>query len=217
MLKIDNDTKVWITSDTHYNHTNICRGTTNWRLPNGRIPISQTRDFETLDKMNDTIVNNINEFVGYNDILIHLGDWSFGGFNKIGEFRERLVCQQIYLTYGNHDHHIERNHEGCKRLFQGTEWFMQLNYLGETLELMHYPIASWNGLNKGRIHLHGHCHLPNNKKYSNGRRMDVGVDGNPEFAPYDLRKLINDMKKRPIGSELGTDDHHLDDLINKDK
>ena len=47
--------------------------------------------------------------------------------------------------------------------------------------------------------------------------MDVGVDGNPEFAPYNLKKLINDMKKRPIGSELGADDHHTDDLINKDR
>lgn len=217
MIKIDNDIKVWITSDTHYNHTNICRATTKWRTPNGDIPIAQTRDFETLNKMNDAIVNNINEVVGYDDILIHLGDWSFGGFEKIGEFRERLVCQKIYLTYGNHDHHIVNNHEGCKRLFEGSEWFQQLNYLGETLELMHYPIASWNGLNKGRIHLHGHCHLPNNKKYGNGRRMDVGIDGNPEFAPYNLKKLINDMKKRPIGSELGADDHHTDDLINKDR
>ena len=89
MIKIDNDIKVWITSDTHYNHTNICRATTKWRTPNGDIPIPQTRDFETLNKMNDVIVNNINEVVGYDDILIHLGDWSFGGFEKIGEFRER--------------------------------------------------------------------------------------------------------------------------------
>ena len=214
MLKIDNDRKVWITSDTHYNHTNICRATTKWRTPDGKVPIAQTRNFETLDKMNDAIVNNINELVGHDDILIHLGDWSFGGFEKIGEFRERLVCQQIYLTYGNHDHHIVNNHEGCKRLFQSTEWFQQLNYLGETLELMHYPIASWNGLNKGRIHFHGHCHLPNHKKFGNGRRMDIGMDGNPDFAPYNLRTLINDMKKREIGSELGQDDHHIDGLKN---
>jgi calcineurin-like phosphoesterase family protein len=217
MLKIDNDKKVWITSDTHYNHTNICRGTTKWRTPDGRIPIANTRDFETLDKMNDAIVNNINQHVGYDDVLIHLGDWSFGGFEKIEEFRNRIVCQEIHLVLGNHDHHIEKDHEGCRKHFASVNWFLQLNYLGETLELMHYPIASWNGLNKGRIHLHGHCHLPYNKKFSNGRRMDVGMDGSIGFVPYDLRDLINAMKKRPIGSELGADDHHMDDLINKDK
>ena len=130
---------LFFTSDTHYNHANICRATTNW---GGRDNL--TRDYKSLEHMNSTLVNRINEMIGEDDILIHLGDWSFGGFEKIGEFRERLVCQKIYLTYGNHDHHIVNNHEGCKRLFEGSEWFQQLNYLGETLELMHYPIANKN-------------------------------------------------------------------------
>ena len=47
--------------------------------------------------------------------------------------------------------------------------------------------------------------------------MDVGMDGNPDFAPYDLKRLLNDMKKRPIGSEMGTDDHHMDDMQNVDR
>ncbi len=214
MLKIDNDRKVWVTSDTHYSHTNICRGITNWRLPNGDVPEKQTRPFETLDKMNASIVNNINEVVGQDDVLIHFGDWSFGGFEKIEEFRNRLIVQEIHLIFGNHDHFQVNNKDNIQSLFASTQWFLQLNYLGETIECMHFPIASWNGLNKGRIHLHGHVHLPNHKKYGNGRRMDVGVDGNPDFAPYDLRKVINDMKKRPIGSELGVEDHHVDELKN---
>ena len=90
MIKIDNDIKVWITSDTHYNHTNICRGVTKWRMPDGSVPESQTRNFESLDKMNSAIVNNINEVVGQDDVLIHLGDWSFGGFEQIEEFYNSL-------------------------------------------------------------------------------------------------------------------------------
>ncbi len=214
MLKIENDRKVWVTSDTHYSHTNICRGITNWRLPNGDVPEKQTRPFDTLDKMNASIVNNINEVVGQDDVLIHFGDWSFGGFEKIEEFRNRLIVQEIHLIFGNHDHFQVNNKDNIQSLFASTQWFLQLNYLGETIECMHFPIASWNGLNKGRIHLHGHVHLPNHKKYGNGRRMDVGMDGNPDFAPYDLRKVINDMKKRPIGSELGVEDHHVDEMKN---
>jgi len=217
MIKIDNNIRVWITSDTHYNHTNICRGVTNWRMPDGSIPESQTRNFETLDKMNSAIVNNINELVGQDDVLIHLGDWSFGGFEQIEEFYNRLICKNIHLVLGNHDHHIDRNRDNIRRLFLSVNWFEQFSYQGETIEMCHYPIASWNSLRKGRVHLHGHCHLPNHKKFGNGRRMDVGMDGNPDFAPYDLKRLLNDMKKREIGSELGADDHHMDDMQNVDR
>jgi len=214
MLKIDNDRKVWVTSDTHYSHTNICRGITNWRLPNGDVPEKQTRPFETLDKMNASIVNNINEVVGQDDVLIHFGDWSFGGFETIEELRNRIWCKEIHLIYGNHDHHLVNNRENIQRLFTSTQWFLQLNYMGETMECMHFPILSWNGLGKGRIHLHGHSHLPNEKKIS-FRRMDVGMDGHPEFRPYDLhREIMNPMKKQPIGSELGADEHHIDKLKN---
>jgi calcineurin-like phosphoesterase family protein len=215
MLKIENDRKVWITSDTHYNHSNICSGTTNWRTSNGEIPVDQTRPFPTLEKMNSAIVDNINEVVGQDDILIHLGDWSFGGFEKIEEFYQRLICKNIHLVFGNHDHHIERNRDNIQKLFLSSQWFLQVQYMGETIEMMHYPITSWNGLRKGRIHLHGHCHLPHKSKISNGRRMDIGMDGNLDFRPYDLHKeVINPMKKVPIGSELGALDHHTDDIKN---
>ena len=214
MIKLEKEKKVWITSDTHYGHTNICRGVTNWRLPNGDIPVNQTRDFPTIEKMNAAIVNNINSLVGQDDILIHLGDWSFGGFEKIEEFRNRIICQNIHLVLGNHDHHIDRNRGDIRKLFLSVSWFEQFEYMGETIECCHYPISSWNNLRKGRVHLHGHCHLPHNQKISNGRRMDIGMDGNPEFEPYDLHEVIKMLKKREIGSEMGQLDHHMDDMQN---
>jgi len=214
MIKLEKEKKVWITSDTHYGHTDICRGVTNWRLPNGDIPVNQTRDFPTIEKMNAAIVNNINSLVGQDDILIHLGDWSFGGFEKIEEFRNRIICQNIHLVLGNHDHHIDRNRGDIRKLFLSVSWFEQFEYMGETIECCHYPISSWNNLRKGRVHLHGHCHLPHNQKISNGRRMDIGMDGNPEFEPYDLHEVIKMLKKREIGSEMGPLDHHMDDMQN---
>lgn len=217
MIKLNNDIKVWITSDTHYAHKNICRGVTNWRLPDGSVPEKQTRPFDTLEKMNAAIVNNINEVVGQDDILIHLGDWSFGGFENIEEFHNRLVCKNIHLILGNHDHHIDRNRGDIRKLFLSVSWFDQFEYQGETIEMCHYPISSWNALRKGRIHLHGHCHLPFDKKISNGRRMDVGMDGNLEFAPYDLKEVIKALKRHQIGSEMGPDDHHMDEIQNVDK
>ena len=89
-LILEKGQNLFFTSDTHYSHSNICRATTRWTDAD-----SVTRDFKSLEHMNDTLVNNINEVVGQDDILIHLGDFSFGGFDKIKEFRDRIICQKI--------------------------------------------------------------------------------------------------------------------------
>ena len=219
MIKIDqnNLNNVWIFSDPHYNHKNICRGVTNWRTPEGNIPISQTRDFPDLNKMNALIVNNINENVMQDDILICLGDWSFGGYDSIREFWDRIVCKNIHLILGNHDHHIENNRDGAQGLFKSVSHYNTLELGQFKFRLMHYPISSWDGLGKGVMHLHGHCHLPNNLKLSKGQRMDVGMDGHPEFRPYNVyREIVPLLRHRPKVSEIGDYDHHLDDIVNKD-
>jgi len=224
MIKIPVDTtnnpeiNVWITSDTHYSHKNICRGVTAWRTKEGEIPVSQTRDFATIEKMNSTIVNNINEVVGQDDMLIHLGDWSFGGFEQIREFWDRIICKNIHLVLGNHDHHIENNRDGSQGLFKSVSHYNTLEIGQFKFRLMHYPISSWDGLGKGVMHLHGHCHLPNNLKLSKGQRMDVGMDGHTEFRPYNVyREVVPLLRNRPKVSEIGEYDHHLDELQNKDK
>ena len=215
MIKIDKDRKVWIISDTHFGHKNICRGVTAWRLPDGSIPISQTRDFDSISEMNEIIVNNINSVVGQDDVLIHLGDWSFGGFENIKIFRDRIVCKEIHLILGNHDEHIEKNRDGVQELFASVNHYTKLMYKFETLVLMHYPIDSWDGLNKGHIHLHGHCHLPQQKVFGKGRRMDVGIDGNMFFMPYELDNVIKIVKMREIRSNMDGD-HHIDEVITED-
>ena len=224
MIKIPVDTKnnpevnVWITSDTHYSHKNICRGVTAWRTKEGEIPVSQTRDFATIEKMNSSIVNNINEVVGQDDMLIHLGDWSFGGFEQVREFWDRIICKNIHLVLGNHDHHIENNRDGSQGLFKSVSHYNTLEIGQFKFRLMHYPISSWDGLGKGVMHLHGHCHLPNNLKLSKGQRMDVGMDGHTEFRPYNVyREVVPLLRNRPKVSEIGEYDHHLDELQNKDK
>ena len=95
---------IFFTSDTHYAHKNICVGVSEWD-----DKTKSCRKFQTLEEMNELIVNNINKYVKENDILYHLGDWSFGGINNIWEFRKRINCKNIYLVPGNHDHHIKKN------------------------------------------------------------------------------------------------------------
>ena len=202
---------VWITSDPHYNHKNICRSVTNWRTQDGDVPTYNTRDFQSIDQMNDALVNNINFKVGQNDTLIILGDIAFGGFESIGQFLDRLVCKNIHLVLGNHDHHIRNNRENIQERFLSVSDYLQVKIYGQNFVMCHYPISSWNGLNKGVIHLYGHIHSGYKNKFGNGKKMDVGVDGNGYF-PYKITEIVHMMDRREIGSDL-SNDHHLDDLV----
>ena len=203
--------KVYITSDTHYGHKNIVRGVTNWRTQDGEIPVESTRDFQTIEQMNERLIDGINHFVGQDDTLIMLGDVSFGGFDNIGIFLERLICHNIHLILGNHDHHIENNRDFVQGRFLSVQHYLEANIEGQDFVLCHYPLQSWNGLNKGVIHLHGHVHLPTHRKFGNGKRMDVGMDGNG-MDPYSISEIIKIMNKIPIGSDM-SGDHHLDGLV----
>jgi len=203
--------KIFITSDTHFGHQNICRGVTNWRTQDGKIPIDSTRDFETIDQMNQRLVDGINNMVGQDDTLIMLGDVSFGGFENIGIFLDRLVCKNIHLILGNHDTHIANNKGNIQSRFLSTQHYLEVKLNDRNFVLCHYPLQSWHGLNKGVIHLHGHSHLGRETKFGNGKRMDVGVDGNG-LNPYSIYEIIKIMDKRPVGSDM-LGDHHLDGLV----
>jgi calcineurin-like phosphoesterase family protein len=209
-IKLNTGQKLWFTSDTHYDHKNICSATTNWVGAE-----NLTRKFSSLDKMNDELVFWINQCVAQDDILFHLGDWSFNGFENIRKFRERIVCKNVHLILGNHDHHIERDKDNIQSIFSSVNEYLSLDVKWEgkgkfehaRFVLMHYPIASWNGMNDGVIHLHGHVHLPNNLRVADGKAMDVGVDGN-NYEPIELNEIIKIMSKQPIARLALPKDHH---------
>lgn len=95
--------KIWFTSDTHFSHLNICLGTSSW------TDKSKCRNFLDIENMNMVIINKINQYVGEDDILFHLGDFSFNGIENIGKYREMINCKNVHLILGNHDHHQENN------------------------------------------------------------------------------------------------------------
>jgi calcineurin-like phosphoesterase family protein len=144
-----------------------------------------------------------------------LGDWSFGGFESNAEFSSRIVCKNIHLTFGNHDHHIRRNKGDIKEIFSSCQDYLHLDIrkpMGKevmkySMVCMHYPIASWDGMNDGVVHLHGHVHLPPNLRVNEGKAMDVGVDGN-DLYPISFEEIRNIMKDRPYRKLTLPKDHH---------
>jgi calcineurin-like phosphoesterase family protein len=204
-------TNLWFTSDTHYMHSNMVRGVTNWRNSDGQVPIEQVRDFDTLEEMNSTMIKNINNCVEPSDWLVHLGDWSFGGYDRILEFRSMIKCKNIVLILGNHDHHIERDNGTLRKHFRQVSHYDELSVTDANGDkskfiLCHYPIISWNGMHHGTYMLHGHQHLKGNSRFGEGRRMDIGICGSPEFRPYHIEEVISQLEMRTKNSPIN--EHH---------
>lgn len=180
------DQNMFFTADTHYHHRNIVGpSVSKWE--------KGYRNFETAEQMDDTLVNNINEIIGVNDILFHLGDFSWGD-RSIVSFRERINCKNIYLILGNHDKEIRKSAK-LQSLFTKVYGFGTEIQISDThLVLCHYALKVWNQWARGSIHLYGHSHgnLP-----GTGRSMDVGVDTN-NYYPYSHHEIISKMQQIPV-------------------
>ena len=199
---------IWFTSDTHFGHTNIAGPKiSNWS--------SGYRDFNSVHEMNMALVNGINKYVKEDDILYHLGDWSFGGVHNILQFRNLIICKNVHLILGNHDQHIVdkeiKYHETSFNpieIFSSVQDVLTLDIGKTKLFLSHYSHRVWLGSHKGVIHLYGHSHgsIPDY-----GKSMDVGVDVAfkkfGEYRPFNIGDITNIMSKRTIEKI----DHHGDD------
>jgi calcineurin-like phosphoesterase family protein len=174
---------IYVTSDTHFYHKNIVRKLSTWG--DG----STMRDFDSVEHMNDTIVLNINKRVKEDDHLICLGDWSFGNVKNIKTVRDRINCNNIDIILGNHDYHIKKV-QNEYNVFTNVDKYKEITIKKIKIILFHFPIFSWNYMDQGAIHLHGHCHYNNSKKKTNGpRSMDVGLDGN-EMQVYSIDEIF---------------------------
>ena len=210
---------VYFCSDPHYHHKNIVKGVSNWDDTGG------CRPFNTIQEHNEAIVNGINNIVDKDDTLYCLGDWSFGGIDKIWEFRNQINCDNIHLILGNHDHHIENNRTlpNCfydyrweiiftgsikdnyelevkaQELFSSVQHVKTITVEGHTLFLSHYAHRVWNKSHKGRIHLYGHSH---NTLPEYGKSMDVGFDAAyhllGEWRPFKFQEIQKIMGNRSI-------------------
>lgn len=89
-IKETDDQKVYFTSDTHFNHN--------------RSFIYESRGYTDVQSYTTAVIDKINERVRATDILFHLGDFSLNTERDgLNELLSRLVCQNIYYIWGNHN------------------------------------------------------------------------------------------------------------------
>ena len=180
-FKTSEERTIWFTSDTHYNHKNIVRGVSSWPI------LDECRNFETIEDMNEMLVSRLNERIDEDDVLFFLGDWSFGGFDKIEEFREKLLVKELHFIIGNHDHHVANDKNGIRSIFTSVNDYLKIQVDNQIIILSHYPIISWQDAGAGAWMVHGHTHgtlpdketlqwLGGNIFMKSSKMLDVGMD-----------------------------------------
>lgn len=192
---------VFFFSDPHYGHANIVRSISQWTDKE-----NSTRDFQTIEEMNNEIVNNINKMVKPDDTLICVGDWSFGNIKNVAEFRRRIHCKNLHLIYGNHDDGIEDD-ETLHGHFSSLQHYKEIVVDGIMFCLFHYKQTIWNKSHRDAYHLYGHSHA-GAEHMVNGKSMDVGIDNAfrllGEYRPFTFEEVMFFLK----GRKSFVVDHH---------
>ena len=153
---------IYFTADTHFAHAAI--------LKHQPARLQWCQD---IDSMDNAIINKINEVVGRNDELWHLGDFAWKA-SRCGHYRARLNVRKLHVLQGNHDSSSLRNF--CSTF----DTILCRKFDGQFIHLCHYPMASWAHLHYGGWHLYGHTHGTMeetlNTLWPGRKSLDVGWD-----------------------------------------
>lgn len=140
--------KEYLISDTHFGHINIIKYC--------------SRPFNDIHHMNKVLTENWNSMVKPNDVVYHLGDFSWGDPVK---YLPRLNGK-IHLILGNHD-----KFRLCEKAgFESVENSKILERNGKKIILFHYPDVSRF---KESFDLFFHGHIHNNGYHNEFHRYEI--------------------------------------------
>jgi calcineurin-like phosphoesterase family protein len=173
--------KTWVTSDLHFGHTNIMKF----------CPESRARFKNDLAYMNEAMVQEWNELIAPEDLVYILGDVAFMSGSEAGRTVARLNGTKI-LIEGNHDRKT-LNDATFRKCFKEVHQYLRIVYNGTVVCMFHYPIAEWDQMHRGSVHLHGHLH-GNTSGMEKYRCRDMGMDATGVIAISMEDAIVSAMK-----------------------
>ena len=162
-------TKLWFTSDTHFGQSSV---------------LDNRPDFGSVEEMDETIIDNWNTVVGVEDVVMHLGDFTYLNNTNPRKYTDRLNGK-IFLCIGNHDGEALRDVD----LFEGTFFYNEITLGDTSIVVCHYPFAEWSGYWKGGWHLHGHLHGRCDVVTPVKKRVDVSTNIH-NFTPITFEEVV---------------------------
>ena len=142
--------RIWLTSDLHLGHD--------------REFIYKPRGFNSIEEHDQTIIENWNNLVSWDDTVYLLGDCILGD-NETGCRKLNQLAGKIYIIYGNHCTATRiQMYANIRPTILGLGLAYILKYNGYTFYLSHYPTICSNydddkPLRRKVISLCGHRHV----------------------------------------------------------
>ncbi len=174
----------WVTSDLHFGHKNIM----------SFCPESRARFRNDVAYMNEAMVKEWNDLIEPEDTVYILGDVAFMSGSDAGRTVMRLNGTKI-LVEGNHDRKTLQD-ATFRNAFAEVHKYLDINYNGTKVVMFHYPIAEWDQMHRGSVHLHGHLHggISGMEKF---RCRDMGIDATGRIA-VSMEDAIRDAMRGEI-------------------
>lgn len=191
----------YFTADFHLDHQNILKFC--------------NRPFKDTEEMGRAIIKNVNDVVGPDDRLFHLGDVTGGRSDCYQKWISQLVCRNLFLFPGNHDKNLRALSKYFKLLEipYGYYDYRDPKDKGYLVILHHHCLRVWPHAHHGAGHLYGHSHgklSPMATADGKGAlAFDVGVDS-WDYKPLSLTQVKAEFKRLSSIQVKGLtiDDHH---------
>ena len=173
--------KIFLTSDTHFGHD--------------REFIWKARGFNSVEEMNETIIQKWNDTVSAEDDVYILGDVILGEPGN-SEYVKRLNGK-LHIVLGNHDtSNREEMYRNLPNVVEVAEVGIRLKYKKHNFILTHYPMMTGNlekeSLKQMSLNLYGHTHQMSNFYNDMPFMYHVGVDSHNCY-PMLLDDIIEEM------------------------
>jgi calcineurin-like phosphoesterase family protein len=171
---------IFFTSDTHFFHENIL-----FFKKEGGARLRE--EFETLNEMHETIINNWNGVVRPQDHVWHLGDVTFRYHGEFNNLMSRLNGHKR-LCVGNHDKLKNPNL---------LRWFDKINlwrgWHDEGFTCTHIPLPL-GSIRDGKVNVHGHMH---SQSMDDPHYINICVE-KTNYTPISMEEIKVEIKARNL-------------------
>lgn len=173
---------IYFTSDLHFNHN--------------KDFIYKARGFNSVEEMNEKIIDNFNSVVDYADPVYILGDVVLGDIEDGIECLKRLNGRKI-LIIGNHDSDNKILRYKEEGIFSDIQFGFRMKANKRThFYLSHYPSLVNNFDDPKKIwNLYGHTHSTEKFEITGHKNYNVGLDAHNCF-PVSIETILNDINER---------------------